>query len=299
MLTNLPSTRLLPVIFALALGIGTLGSACKKTVSIALPPSQVSFLNQQSGDYFITGAGVTDTIPVGVTTVSAKDRVIPIIVNSPSGTTKGVAYDLASDSVTIPAGQALGYIVVKGNFAYYDGTTRKDTLIFTFAEDKMDGIAPSDFNDSFTLVMRGPCVEGEDFNPAEFNGFYDNSIDEFGSYSTLAYPVFISTTSTGPTSAVLLIQNLGAGIFGPFAATDHTINPGITVNLDWSNPPNLTATVINQSFENDMQFGEGQLVLGAAPGSFSSCHQIFTLNYDVSALGGGFDFGIITTVMGR
>lgn len=306
------STQILPhknrlsvmaVMTVMALAGGMIPMACKRT-GITIPPAQSTFLNQRGGSYFITGANVVDTIPVGVTAVASTDRIISFTVSSPSGAVTGTQYTLAAsgtttaDQVSIPAGQATGYIIVKGNFSYYNGLTRQDTLIFTLTTGSSAGgeIAPSDFNDSFTLVMRGPCVEGTDFQPSEFDGAYNNSVDNYGGSLTSAYPVQISSTSTGPTSATLLIQNLGYELFYP-APTDPADNPGITVNIDWSNPGNLTATIPNQAYENTA-YGQATIV-GNPGGSFSSCHETFTLNYDILINAIGFDSGPITTTITR
>jgi hypothetical protein len=293
MLTNLLPSRLSPAL-ALTLIIGALAPACRRT-GISLPPSQATFLNQRSGSYFITAPDITDTIPVGVTTVADKDRVVSFTISSSSGAIPGTEYTLANSSVVIPAGQATGYIVVKGIFAFYNGTVRKDTLLFTLTDNGTVGIAPSDFNDSFTLVMRGPCVEGEDFDPAEFDGIYNNCVDSQSGYSSSVYPVSIISTPTGPTSATLLIQNLGAADFFPQPG-DPAFSPGVTVNLDWSDPSHLTASLPSQPYES---VAFSATIVGDPGGWFSSCHQTFLLNYDVLIPAFGFDSGVFTTSIAR
>lgn len=295
MLTKILSFRRLMVICAFALTIGALIAACRKT-GISIPPSQASFLNQQSGTYFITGPAVVDTIPVGVTTVSGKDRTIAINISSHSGAVSGTQYTFSGNTVTIPAGQTLGYIVVKGNYNYYNGTILKDTLVFTFAGG--GEIAPSDFNDSFTLILRGPCVDGYDFTAAEFDGLYNNATDLEvgpGSLPGAPYTVNIISTPTGPTSARLLIQNL-AGVTFQASPTDTTVNPGITVLLDWTDPNNLTATIPLQSFESTYFSAS---ISGGPGGTFSSCHQTLTLYYDILIPAFGFDSGLFETTIAR
>lgn len=299
MLTKLLPVRLLLAMSAFLLIIGTIVAACKRT-GITLPPSQAHFMDLNSAVYFITDTIVTDTIPVGVTTVANKDRTVSFTVSSPSGALAGTQpadqYTLSSATVTIPAGQALGYIVVKGNFAFYKkDSTRKDTLVFAIVNGQSGGIAPGDFNDSFTLVLRGHCLEGLDFDAAEFNGTYKKCIDGLGGYLTPAYPItIISSTSTGPTSATLVIQDMGSQFFGPFYAADPVHNPGVSVNLDWSDPANLTATVLSQPYTT-VAFASS--LVGDPGGTFSSCHQTFVLYYDV--VGSGFDSGIVTTTIAR
>lgn len=290
MLTKTLSFRWLPATCAFVLIIGTIVAACRKT-GTTIPPSQATFLNQQSGIYFITADTVTYTIPVGVTTVSTKDRTISYKVSSVSGAVAGTQYTLLNSNVLIPAGQTLGDIVVRGNYNYYKGTIRKDTLVFAFAGG--GEVAPSDFNDTFTLIMRGPCVDGYDFDAAEFNGVYDNVSDD--GYPS-AFPVNITSTPTGPTSAILHIQDLGAAFFDP-ASPDPAVSPGIAVKIDWSNPPNLTATIDSQAYSTIAGFGQVSIMTEGTPGTFSSCHQTFTINYDI--LGNGLDFGLTTSTISR
>jgi hypothetical protein len=131
-------------------------------------------------------------------------------------------------------------------------------------------------------------VEGEDFDPAEFNGDYNNCIDYYPYLPASApYTVTITTItlpSPGQTSASLVIKTLGFGDFGTPSSD--------TVSLDWSNPPNLVATVLSQPY-----FGGGLAMIASDTGSFSSCHQTFALNYDV--IYGGSDFGVFTTTIAR
>lgn len=293
MLTHFLPIQRLPII-ALVLIMGTLIAACRKT-GIVLPPSQATFLNQNSGAYFITDSIIEDTIPVGVTSVAGQDRIVSFKVSSATGAAQGTAYTLVHDSVVIPAGKAIGYIVVKGNYGFYKGTTRKDTLLFTLTDNGTGGIAPSDFNDTFALAMRGPCVEGEDFDPAEFDGVYNNCVDSQGTYFSSSYPVSITSTPTGPTSATLLITNLGGPDFLP-APGDPAFNPGVSVNIDWSNPSNLTVSLASQPYES---VAFSATIVGDPGGRFSSCHQTFVINYDVLVPAFSFDSGEFTTSIAR
>lgn len=300
MLTKLLPVRLLLAMSAFLLTIGTIVAACKRT-GITLPPSQAHFMDLHSAVYFITDTLVTDTIPVGVTTVTNKDRTVSFTVSSPSGAIAGTQptdqYTLSSATVTIPAGQALGYIVVKGNFAFYKKNgIRKDTLLFAIVNGQSGGIVPAGFNDSFTLVLRGPCLEGVDFDPAEFDGTYNNCIDDQpGSFTSGTYPVMISGVSSGPTSDTLLIQNFANGGFGPFPAGSPALSPGIIVALDWSNLSDLKATVVSSLLFTDPSLGP--VTMTPNPGTFSSCHQTFTLQYDL--VYGPYDLGVITTTIAR
>ncbi len=109
-------TRLLLSMFAVVLIISIIVAACKKT-GITIPPSQSTFLNQTVSTYFITGPNVIDTVFVGVTSVTNTDRTISFTVSSPTGAVSGTQYTLTGNTVAIPAGKAIGYIIVKGNFS--------------------------------------------------------------------------------------------------------------------------------------------------------------------------------------
>src|SRR5690606_6800539 len=113
--------------------------------------------NLTAGRYEITGPTVTYKVPVGVTTVSASDRTVTVDISSPTGAVEGQHYTVDSKTVTIPAGKTVDSITVQGDYASYL-SGRKDTLIFTIVE---PGVKPSDYNSTFTLLMRGPCFASD------------------------------------------------------------------------------------------------------------------------------------------
>jgi hypothetical protein len=129
---------------------------------------------------------------------------------------------------------------------------------------------------------------------SDLPGTYTNCVDyQGGGYGP--YTVNITGTSTGPTSAALVIKNLAAGAFGPFGPSDNALNPGIKVNIDWSNPANFTAVVTTQPFYVDPTYGQAKMVTDV--GTFSSCANTFTLNYSVAVAAGSF--GAFTTTIAR
>jgi hypothetical protein len=283
--------RLLLAMSLLVLGISIIVAACKKT-GITIPPSQATFLNQTSGVYFITAPGIIDSIPVGVTSVTGTDRTIAFTVTSPSGAVSGTQYTISSNTVTIPANKAIGYIIVNGNFSAYNGTPRKDTLVFTFTNNKSGAVVPSDFNNTFTLVMSGPCFEG-DVNLNELLGDYNNTNESFAGTPFGPYTTTITAVNQlTPTTGTIVVANI----------FDNGWNP-ITFTLDWTDPANRKVTLVQQSGIGDAgtissnYAGDDISVRPYAGqiGTFSACHQTLTLVMQPGVTGRGF-FNVLYVV---
>lgn len=265
--------------------------SCKKTDPLTVPPELATFTNETGGTYFITAPGVTYDIPIGVTTVADQDRTITFNVTSPTGATAGTYYTLPSTSVVIPKGETIGHIVLTGVYNQYTAG-RKDTLIFTLVT---PNVTPSDYNNTFTLLMRGPCFEG-DVNLDEFLGTYTRTIETFG--ANPAYGPYTTTitsaTSTGATTGTIVVNNLWDNGWEP-----------ISFNLDWTNPAARTATVISQAAIGGSNGGdlngayEGITMqvrpFTGNPGTFSICSQTLTLRMQLGVTGLGF-FGSLYTV---
>jgi len=264
--------------------------ACKKnTVIITNPPLQSSFAGNPGGAYYIKNdPNSIFKIPVGLTTISDKDTKITVAVSSPTGATAGTQYSLPSNTVTIPAGKVEDSISIKGLFSGYPGS-RRDTLNFTIS----GGDVPATiYNGSYSLVLQKYC----DVLLAAFSGSYTQCADiqgaSYGPYSTN----IVSATSTGSTSATLVIKNLAAGAFGPFGATDSSFTRGITVNIDWSNPAKFTTTIPSQPLYKDPTYGNAT-IKGVGTGTFSSCDNTFTFSYAVTVAAGSF--GNFTATMAK
>src|ERR1051325_3354102 len=102
--------------------------ACKKNAAdIIVAPQQAHFVGQTSGVFFVTTSGATYKIPVGLTSVSDKDRTVNINITSRTNAQAGSQYTIASKSLLIPAGMAIDSITIGGVFAQYQ-SGRKDTL---------------------------------------------------------------------------------------------------------------------------------------------------------------------------
>jgi hypothetical protein len=262
---------------------------CDKTkvYDLITPPPQAHFITS-GGSYYISNSSSSSfKIPIGTTNVSNVDRKVTVSVSSPTNAAAGVQYNLPSTTVTIPAGKAVDSITVNGLFAGY-ASGRKDTLTFTISGGDVE---PGSFNSTYKLVLQKYC----DVVLSNLAGSYTQSFDVQGS-SYGPYTSVVSATSTGATSATLVIKNFSAAAFGPFVSTDAAANPGITVNIDWSNPANFTTTIPAQSFYKDPSYGAATIT-GVGTGSFSSCDNTFTFNYKVTVAAGSF--GNFTTTLKR
>ena len=275
--------------FALLL-FGT--NACKKTEALTIAPEQAHFANQTSGTYFITAPGVTYKIPVGFTNVSGSDRTVVISVSSPTGAVQGTHYNVSTKSLVIPAGKALDSITVSGVFAQYQAG-RKDTLVFTISD---GGVKPSEYNSTFTLLMRGPCFEGDvDLN--DLLGTYANTNEDFGgAYGPYTTTISAVTQAPGATTGTIKVTNI----------FDAGWNP-ITFTLNWTDPANRTVTLIQQSgignagTVNPTYAGQDISVrpFTGQVGTFSICGQTLTLKMQVGVTGLGFFAPLYTVTMAR
>lgn len=263
-------------------------TGCDKTkeYDVIVPPSQATFLYKSIGTYYIKNAPTsTYKIPIGLTKASSTPTVVNVTVTSNTGAQLGTQYTLPSLSVTIPAGKVVDTLVVNGIFSGYNTPTpRVDTLKFAI----QSGDYPkSDYNDTFKLVLRKYC----DVLESELVGDYNSTRDYYNvtTASASTYNATISNwTSTGATTATVLIKNLGATAdvgFGPFLPTDGAAT-GLTAVLDWTNPANFTITVASQPYVASLYTYGASTISGS--GTFSSCDQTFSINYVVRVSAGSF-----------
>jgi hypothetical protein len=195
---------------------------------------------------------------------------------------------LDKTTVTIPAGKAIDSIEVRGVFSQYS-SGRKDSLIFTLKEPSLKA-AP--YNSTYRLYMRGPCFEG-DMVLAELLGSYKNTNELFG---TSAYGPYLTTiskvTQISPTKGTIVVTNIW----------DNGWNP-ITFTLDWTNPANRTATLVEQAGIGDAgtlnpaYAGQDISVrpFAGQVGTFSYCKGTIQLKMQLGVTGLGF-FGQLYTV---
>ncbi len=268
--------------------------SCKKNNIITAPPASAEFAVQTKvGLYFIKNdPNSVFKIPVGITNVSNVPRTVNFTVTSPTGATQGQQYNIAGNSIVIPAGTAVDSISLKGIFAGYS-SGRKDTLVFTITGG--DPVVFKGF-ETYKVVMQKYC----DVIASQMTGNYTNTIDYSGTTPSAegAYTAKITNwVSTGPTTATANIVNLGATSdagWGPFASTDAAANPGIKATFDWTNPASFKVIIASQNYFND---GSGLSKISAA-GSFSSCTNTITIPFIVVYAGNGKSYAT-TTILKR
>ena len=241
----------------------TLIFSCEKT-KITIPPEVATFANQSAGTYFITAPGVTYEVPVGVTTISDKDRTITFSVTSPTGAVLGTNYTLSGTSVLIPAGQTTGKITVSGDYNLYS-TGQKDSLIFTLST---PDVSPSDYNNTFKLLMRGPCFDG-DVTLNDMAGDYTRTFENgtYGPYTTTISNIISTSATTGRATLTNLYD-----AFGP-----------VEIRFDWTDPSNTKVEIPLQITDQEYDVGQ-PFYVRTKPGSsnkFSVCSQNFSFILDV------------------
>lgn len=276
------------ILLASILLVSSIFIGCNKNnlYDTTIPTEQSSFLTATGGTYYVKNdPNSVFKIPVGGTTISAISRNVTISVVSPTGAVSGTQYTLPSTTVTIPAGNAVDSLSVKGIFAGFPGA-RIDTLLFTIAG---GDLKPSDYNPTYKLVMRKYC----DVVSTNLVGNYANTRDydktTAGAASAAKYNAAISNwTATSATTATVLIKNLcGTADIGflPFAASDPATT-GLTAVLDWTNPANFTVTIASQPYVSSLYTYGASTISGT--GTFSSCDQTFTITTTVRVAAGAF-----------
>ena len=267
-------------------------SACTKDIETDIPPEIATFAGQTGGTFEITSTNTNYNVPVGFTTVTNNDRQINVSVSSPTGAAEGTHFTIDNKTVTVPAGQATASIIVQGNVAQYSAG-EIDTLIFTISGG--NEAAASGYYDTYTLVLRGPCFEG-DVDLDDLLGTYANTNENlffaYGPYTTTISAV----TSTGPTSGTVTVTNL----------YDFGWNP-VVFDLDWSDPANRTVTLVQQAGIGDAgtldaTYSGEDITVGpfaGKTGTFSVCSQTLRLELQVGVTGLGFFPQTYTVNMAR
>lgn len=285
------------LLFATIALSGAVMTGCKKSDSFTIPPEVASFTNLTFERYEVTGPTVTYKVPIGLSTIAAQDRTVTVDISSPTGAVEGQHYTVDSKTVTIPAGKAVDSLTVQGNYADYI-SGRKDTLIFTIVE---GGVSPSDYNNKFTLYMRGPCFASEiNTELLALMGDYHNTTETYaiayGPYTTS----ISSVVQTSPTTADITVLNL--------YDDDPDWNP-IKFTIDWSDLNNMTVVLAGQQVAGGDAGGtfgsayNGQAHVVRAPagqvGKLEFCAQKLTLKMEVGVQNVGYAAGIYTVNMAR
>jgi len=264
--------------------LAVVGVGCKKyTDNLTVPPSESHFAapaalggNPASGTYFIVPGAVTPfNVPVGVTTTAKVDRKINFTISSTTGAAANTQYTVAgltpvgttgsqAGTITIPAGQSLGTIVVNGIAAGYPGN-RIDTILFTITG---GDVTPSKFGSVYRLVVTKSCpvtnaLNGNYTRTNEYSG----GAFSYGPYTTIVK----NFTSTSATTATVQIQNLYDDGWSD-----------ITVNLSFATPTTFTATIPLQPTGRSYAGGATSVRTTAGRvNTFSSCDNTFNFFVDL------------------
>ena len=264
--------------------------SCKKNNlvidKVVTPPSYVKFNVRTAADtanaiYYIKSDNTPFKIPIGITTISDKDRTINLCYSSPTAVA-GIQYN-APATIVIPAGKALDSLSISGLFAGYPLSSKVDVLTIKIC----GGDVPANsYWTTYKVTLRKYC----DVISTDLIGSFANSTDTYngGASSKPNYTATVSNwTPISSTSASIVIKNLGATSdngWGPFSATDPSLNPGLTATIDWSSPSNFSVTIPLQNYFND---GSGMSTINATTGTFSSCDQTYTIVAKVKYAGNG------------
>ncbi|NDC78425.1 MAG: hypothetical protein EBZ67_11210 [Chitinophagia bacterium] len=257
-------------------------AGCQKPDAVTIPPVQSHFTFKDGGTYEVLTANSRFAVPVGITTTQTTPTVVEFTITSPTGAVAGTHYTVAGNSITIPAGQAIGSINILGSLAAYS-SGRRDTLVITLAT-KAGGVSPIITNTTYRLALRGPCFEG-DVTLSAFLGSYKNTNEDFGG----PYGPYTTTISAvrqlTPTTGEITVTNI----------FDYGWNP-IKFVLDWTNPAARTAIPPQQSgignagTISSTYAGRDISVrpLAGQPGTFSICKQTLNLTMQLGVTGLGF-----------
>lgn len=239
-------------------------SSCSKNNLVVdkdiLPPSFAKFnTSALIGTYYVSSTGATYKLPIGMTTVSSKDRIVNFTYTSSTGAASGVQYT-APASVTIPAGKTIDTLRISGLYSGYPLSTRIDSLKVAISG---GDVPKSDYNNTYTVLLRKYC----DVVLASLEGNYTRTFEgTYGPYTT----VIRNLTSTGPTSATGYIKYM----------YDYDWSD-LQVLLDWSDPANFKVTVPEQA-TNTADAGSKYVRTAAGKtNTFSSCDQTFTITLDL------------------
>jgi len=217
---------------------------------------------------------VTDTVLVGVTSISNVDRVIPIHID-PASTATANQYEIQASSLVIPAGKFVGKVVLTGNFEELPELVKLQiALVFD------DGVPVLDDKNSHVVDIFRVCP----YEIADFAGTYIGVEDGGAS----EYEV---TATVGDEPYELILTNVwGADPESEthIYLTDDLANPTVTF------PKNYPAGTDNYLFD-EPTYGAAY-VNGQGTSSFDSCALTITLDFEVVVSAGSFgDTNLVLT----
>lgn len=215
--------------FLLLAGFSLFLFSCQKQ-EITIPQEVAKFnIATPSAAFSILNANSEFKLPIGITTVSDRDRVVKINITSRTAQ-QGREYFLnkTGTDIVIPAGAVLDSLVFRGDPSFYGGA-RKDTLRISIVGG--GDVNPARFDSTFQLILRGACLE-EDISLPDLAGDYNNTFEgTYGPYPSVISNVNVTSATTGT------------------ARLDNIYDSGIPAILtfDWSNPAQYTVSIAPQA----------------------------------------------------
>ena len=165
------------------------------------------FSSGSQGEFLVTPNAEGYSIQVGATSKSDSDRTYTVLVSSESSAAEGVDYSVGN-SVTIPAGEYFGEIVVEGIFA---GTTADGSeLILSLQGDSSDLAM---VNNSFSLGIFQKCV-------SDLGGKYSVT-------TTYGYHDFLPNYNPNTMEMEIVVKDQDAGLYeiGDFSGGLYSVGP--------------------------------------------------------------------------
>lgn len=255
-------------------------TSCKKQDLPVATDQMIHFANQGSSARYSVLSNNTAPFEVGVGTIKpvTTNTNFTISVSSPTGATEGVHYNLPSGkSFSVAAGTALAKFPVSGVFSQYESGARRDTLVFRITSADIE-IAP--FDTTFTLILRGPCFEG-DVVLEDFLGVY-SAVEDLGGSVFGPYPVAVTEVAyTSSTTGTMKI----AGIFDDWV---------VVFQLDWTDPNDRKITLTEQVNVGSAEYlyapGTRAQVrpYPGLTGTFSWCNSTIVVVMNVGVVGVGY-----------
>ena len=149
--------------------------SCKKP-DIATPPELAQFMAKGTVSYPVqNNANSVFKFGIGLTAPAKTARNVTFSISSPTGAVEGQQYTIASKSITIPAGQVIDSVSLKGIFNGFP-SGRRDTLVFTITGGDVPALIGSDI---LKVVLQQFCPL--DMNI--FDGDFEVLEDEWADYA--------------------------------------------------------------------------------------------------------------------
>lgn len=252
--------------------------SCKKDSLLYDGPMLAHFQSKEGTLFLQPGGENTIIIPIGLTKAVDHDVVVTVELDSSSTAEAGKQFNFVSQQVTIPAGQVIGNLVIKGD---YDSASVASLAVFRITSDALQT------GDTYTLELQQFCP----FNQADFVGFYQFSAvdpaDAMLGSEANGYQVEAIADPNDSTS--IIFQNLyndpdDSQVIGGY---------DVKISFDDSDVNNIKVTIADGQtmwFYTDGTF-DGTVVSKGGTGTFNGCAKTITFSVQHILTSIGFNFG--------